>query len=415
MNGRWWTFVALSTGLWCAAAKADDCPQWRGPNRDGVSKEVGLLQQWPAKGPKLLWKARDIGSGWATPSVAKGQVFVIGSPDGKSEHVIALDEKDGSKIWSKKIGGIGVNKGAQYPGPRSTPTVDADKLYALSSDGDLACLDTGKGDIIWSKNLRKDFGGVMGSWAYAESPLVDGDAVICSPGGAKATMLALNKVDGKVIWRSAVPGGDPAAYASAVVGEVDGMRQYIQFLGKGLVGVEAKTGKFLWRYTETSNGISNIPTPVFYKDEVLSTAQKKGAGLVKLTVNGDKVTAKQVYFNARLQVHIGGVVVVDDYIYGANDQKLMCLEFQTGKIKWEDRSVGKGSLCYADGCLYVRGQDGGAVALVEATPAGYKEKGRFTPPGSSSKEVWPYPIVANGCLYLRDQANLYCYDVKTPK
>jgi outer membrane protein assembly factor BamB len=416
MKQRPLLICAVFLACWVLPARADDWPQWRGPNRDGVSKETGLLQEWPKGGPKLVWKATGLGSGWSTPSIARGQVYLIGSPDGNSEHVIALDEKDGTKkLWSRKIGAVGPNKGQQYPGPRSTPTVDGDRVYALGSDGDLVCLDAAKGEIVWKKNLRTDFGGQPGNWAYAESPLVDGDVVVACPGGKKATMVALNKTDGKMVWQCAVPGGDAAAYASVVIGEVDGIRQYIQFLGKGVVGVEAKSGRFLWRYDKTSNGISNIPTPVFHDGEVLSTAQKTGAGLVKLTAAGDKVTATQVYFNSKLQTHIGGVVVVNDYIYGANEQALLCLDFQTGKEKWQDRSVGKGSLCYADGCLYVRGQNGGAVALVEANPAAYKEKGRFTPPGGGGKNVWAYPVVANGCLYLRDQGILYCYDVKAAK
>jgi outer membrane protein assembly factor BamB len=414
--------------LLCAAAGllaatgviwADDSPQWRGPRRDGVSKETGLLKEWPKDGPKLRWQTNDLGWGYSTPSVAKGRIYVIGSPEekpGKTEHVIALNESDGKSIWSTKIGNVGPNTKTPYLGPRSTPTVDGNRLYALGSDGDLACLDIAKGQIIWHKNLRTDFDGIMGHWAYSESPLIDGDLVVCSPGGKKATLVALNKTDGKVVWECAIPEGDPAGYASVIVCDVGGIRQYVQFMQKGVVGVEAKTGKFLWRYTNTSdNSLNmNIPTPVFHDSHILTATMVKGAGLIKLARDGDKMTVDEVYFNKKLQNHHGGLVLVGDHIYGTNSGALVCMDFKTGKEMWTDRCVGKGSLCYADGCLYVRAESGGAVALVAANATSYQEKGRFTPPGSSSNNVWPHPVVANGCLYLRDQDKLFCYDVKAP-
>ena len=397
-------------GVCVASATANDWPQWRGPNRDGVSKETGLLQQWPEGGPKLAWKATDLGNGYSTPSVAKGQIYLVGTPDGKTEQLIALSESDGKKLWSTDIGGVGPNRGPQYPGPRSTPTVDGDRVYVLSSDGDLVCAGTSDGKIVWQKNLRKEFEGKPGNWAYAESVLVDGDVVVCSPGGDKATIVALNKTDGSVVWQCAVPGGDPAGYASIVIGDVGGVRQYIQFLGKGLVGIDAKSGKFLWRYDKTSNGSMNAPTPIFSNSSVFSASTRKGAGLAKLAAEGDKITPTEVYSLAKLQNHHGGLVLVGDNIYGTASA-LMCVDFATGKVQWEDRSVGKGSIAAADGRLYVRGETG-PVALVDASPAAYKELGRFTPEGSSSKNCWPHPVIANGHLLLRDQGTLNSYDVK---
>jgi outer membrane protein assembly factor BamB len=398
-------------GLCVVSAMAEDWPQWRGPNRDGVSKETGLLKEWPEGGPKLAWKATDLGKGYSTPSVAKGQVYVVGTPDGKVEQLIALSESDGKKLWSADIGGVGPNKGPQYPGPRSTPTIDGDRAYVLSSDGDLACVGTADGKIVWTKNLRKDFDGKPGNWAYAESVLVDGENVVCSPGGDKSTVVALNKNDGSVVWQCAVPGGDPAGFASIVIGEVGGIRQYIQFLGKGLVGIEAKSGKFLWRYDNTSQGSMNAVTPIFSNSSVFSVATRKGAGLAKLAADGDKITPTEVYFLAKLQTHHGGLVLVGDSVYGTSSAALMCVDFASGKVQWEDRSVGKGSISAADGRLYVRSENG-PVALVEASPTAYKELGRFTPEGSSPKTSWPHPVIANGHLLLRDQGTLNCYDVK---
>jgi outer membrane protein assembly factor BamB len=393
---------------------ATDWPQWRGPQRSGISQETGLLKEWPAGGPKLLWQVKEFGNGYSTPAVVGNRLYVLANKGMDDEFVLALDVDQGEQIWMTRIGKVGPNQGPQYPAARSTTTVDGALLYALGSDGDLACLEAATGKVRWQKNLRTDFGGKPGAWAYAESPLVDGEALVCTPGGSEATIVALNKQTGETIWKSAVPGGDPAGFASAVVGEAGGIRQYIQFLGKGVVGVEAKTGRLLWRYDKTSNGGYNIPTPIFRDGEVLTTASKTGTGLTKLTVEGDKVTATEVYMNPKLQNHIGGLVLVGDYYYGTTNQALLCLELKTGAIQWEDRSVGKGSLCYADGRLYVHGENGD-VALVEATPEAYHEKGRFTPPDKPNRgnaKAWAYPIIANGRLYIRDADFIWCFDIK---
>jgi outer membrane protein assembly factor BamB len=228
---------------------AADWPQWRGPNRDGLSQEKGLLQAWPQEGPKLVWKATDIGSGYSTPSVVGDRLYVLANDGLENEFVAAISASDGKRIWRTRLGNVGQpSQMPNFPAARSTPTVEGAVLYALGSDGDLACLDADSGTIRWRKHLRSDFGGKPGTWAYAESPLIDGDTLVATPGGSEATLIALNKKTGEVIWKSPVPGGDAAAYASALAVEVGGIRQYVQLLHKGLVGVEAKTGKFLWRF-----------------------------------------------------------------------------------------------------------------------------------------------------------------------
>jgi outer membrane protein assembly factor BamB len=300
---------------------------------------------------------------------------------------------------------------------RSTPTLDGDVLYALSSDGDLACVELSTGKIVWKKNLRADFGGTPGRWAYAESPLIDGDVLVVTPGGSEATIVALNKKNGELIWKSAVPGGDVAAYASAVTTEAAGRKQYVQFLDKGVVGVDAKTGEFLWRYDRTSSGPANIASPVAHGGYVYSTnARRFGGGLVQLHATADGVTAEEVYFERSVPNTLGGQILLDGYLYGTNPEGAVCAEFVTGKILWQDNSVGPGALVYADGHLYIDGEDG-AVALVEATPEAYREKGRFTPPSppehpNGDREMaWAYPVVANGRLYLRDQGTMWAYEV----
>jgi outer membrane protein assembly factor BamB len=334
------------------------------------------------------------------------------------EYVQALSTADAKQIWRTRVGKVGPNKGPQYPGARSTPTVDGELLYALGSDGDLACLETGTGKLRWTKNLQADFGGKPGNWAYAESPLVDGDVVVCTPGGSDATLVALDKKTGEVAWKSPVPEGDPAAYASIIIVNAGGVKQYVQFLGKGLVGVDAKTGKFLWRYDRTAQGsAANIPTPVANGEFIYSSAGRSGGGLVKLVANGDKITAEQVFFEPKLPTSIGGSVRVGDYLYGTNSGGLMCVEFATGQVKWQERGVGAGSVCAADGRLYVHGEKDD-MALVEITPEGYREKGKFTLPDQPDRgksQAWPYPVIANGKLYLRDLGTLWCYDVRDPQ
>jgi outer membrane protein assembly factor BamB len=403
---------------------AADWPGWRGQDRNGVSSETGLLKEWSRDGPKQVWKATKLGGGYSTPAVANGRLYLLGTRD-RREQVFALDAKDGKEIWATEVGAIARDGPPSYPGPRSTPTVDGDRLYALGSDGDLLCLSTA-GKVNWRKNLTRDFDGARGRWAYAESPLIDGDVLVCTPGGTDATLVALNKKTGAVLWKASVPLGaapkgrgskpNDAAYASAIVAEVGGIKQYVQFLGGCVVGVSARDGKLLWRYNGIS-GITNCATPIFHDGCVFVSATGRGpsptngSALVKLTAGKDGVTAKEVYHISDLANHHGGVVRVGGSLYGTNNTSLLCIDFKTGETKWQDRSVGKGSVTAADGHLYVRGERG-AVALVEATPAGHKEKGRFDQPDRSNRPAWPHPVISGGRLYLRDQDVLLCYNVK---
>jgi outer membrane protein assembly factor BamB len=394
---------------------ADDWPQWRGPERNGISKETGLLKEWPKEGPKLVWQVKDIGSGYSTPSVVGSRLYLVSNEGMEKEFVQALEASDGKRAWSTPIGKVGRNEGPQYPGARSTPTIDGDSMYALGSDGDLVCLETATGKIRWNKNLRGDFGGKPGKWAYAESPLIDGDVLVCTPGGSDATLVALNKKTGEVVWKSVVPGGDQAGYASIIKTEVNGTQQYVQFVEKGLVGVNAKDGKFLWRYDRTAQGSpANIPTPLADDGYIYSGAGRSGGGLIKLKPKDGGFEVEEVAFTPKLPTAIGGAIKIGDHFYGTTGQALLCAEFKTGKLKWEERSVAPGSLCFADQRLYVHGENGD-VALVEATPEGYREKGRFTPPGQPERartKAWSYPVVANGRLYVHDLGTLWAYDVK---
>ena len=398
-----------------------DWPQWRGPQRDGASPETGLLKQWPAGGPKLLWQVNDIGDGYSTPVVVGSRIYVMSNRGMENEFVQALSTKDGQVIWTTRVGNVGLpNQEPPYAKARSTPTVDGNFIYALGSDGDLACLELKSGKLRWSKNIRTEFGGQPGTWAYAESPLVDGDAVVVTPGGPQATMLALNKKTGALIWKSAIPGGDVAGYASAIVVQAAGRRQYVQLLSKGIVGVDAKTGQFLWRNSEAAKGPAQYFTPIARGDLVYGGALGVGGTVVRLKADGNGVTAESVYFNRGLPNGIGGAVIVGDHIYGSEaGQKLVAAEFTTGKLKWQAETISWASIAAADGMLYLHGINGD-LALVEATPEGYREKGRFTPPAQPAKKkvgqfpemAFAYPVIANGTLYIRDLGTMWAWDIK---
>lgn len=389
-------------------APSFDWPQWQGQDRTAVSKETGLLQEWPKSGPPQLWKAENLGGGFSTPSVAQGRVFGMGFR-GDDEVVWALDEKTGEEIWSVKIADAN-RKPGYSEGPRCTPTVDDDRLYVLGLNADLVCLKTKDGTEVWRKNLRKDFDGQVGHWGYSESPLIDGDKVLCTPGGKTATLAALNKHTGETIWKGVVPRGDQAHYSSIIAVDFAGQREYIQFLGGGVVGLSGD-GTYLWRYDHPHNGTANCSTPLYRDGQVFAASSYGvGGGLVRLSRDGDKVKAEEIYFTKKMKNHHGGMVLIGDYLYGSDEGQLTCLEFKTGEVQWAERKAGKGSIAYADDRLYYR-NEGGPMILVEANPKKYVEHGRFTPP-KTGKPAWPHPVIANGKLLIRDQQYLYCYDVK---
>ncbi len=464
MRPRLFVFSFLSAvAAFAVVAGAGDWPQWRGPDRTGISKETGLLKAWPEGGPKLVWKTGGLGGGYSTPAVAGGKIYVLGAktqPEPKGggkggfgkgggkgggfgkggpsypEAIICLDAKDGKALWATEIGKTYSQLG--YEAPRSTPTVEGGRAYAISSNGVLGCVDAASGKLIWKKDF-KEVDGSCGLWAYAESPLIDGDHVICTPGGESATLLCLEKKTGKEVWRASTKGlkAKPreggfggkgggkggfgkggfgkggygtAGYASAMPADLGGTRQYVQYISGGVVSVDARTGKLLWHYDDVGGGQS-ILTPIIHDGSVFVSQTKVGSGRAKVSGSGEKFTAEQAYFVSEVKNHHGGMVLVDGYVYGTSDYMLVCLDFQTGKVKWQNRSVGKGSVVYADGHLIVRGENGN-VALVEATPAGYKEKGRFSPPERSGAPAWQHPVVADGKLYLRDWDKLFVYDIK---
>jgi outer membrane protein assembly factor BamB len=397
--------------------KKTDWPSWRGPNRDGISTETGLLDAWPAEGPELLWRIDNaLGGGYSSVAIADGKIFTIGKRRGDAE-LIALNLADGKELWAARVGG---------GDPNCTPTVEEGRVYALGSEGDLVCCDAETGDEVWRKNFSKDFGGqMMSSWGHSESPLVDGDLLICTPGAKDAILAALDKKTGQVKWKTAMPqnagnqGSDGAAYSSVVISNAGGVKQYVQLTGRGVISADAKTGKLLWGYNKIANGTANIPTPIIDGNTVFcSTGYGTGAALLQISKNRNQVQAKEVYFLRAddFQNHHGGMILRDGFIYcghGHNNGFPVCINMKTGKQAWNGgRGPGSGSaaVVYADGHLYFR-YENGVMALIEANPRAYKLKGQFKL-ASTNGNSWPHPVIHEGKLYLRDQGTLLCYNIK---
>jgi outer membrane protein assembly factor BamB len=400
--------------LLAGAAAAADWPQWRGPDRTDISKETGLLKEWPKDGPKLLWTYRDAGVGFSGMAVVGDRLYSMGAWDGK-EHVFAVDLTTQKQLWSVEVGKMYTE--GHGDGPRCTPTVDCDLVYALGGEGNLVCVKAGGGEKVWSKDLVKDLGGSRPGWGYTESPLVDDNRLIVTPGGKKGTLAALDKKTGEVLWRS-TEFTDGAQYSSVIVAEIGGVRQYVQLTGASVAGVSPRDGKLLWR-ADRSGRTATIPTPVV-KDNYVFVTSGYGVGCNLFKVSGDADTgfkAAQVYASKTMVNHHGGVLLVGDHLYGFSDGPgWVCQELATGKEVWSKNGVGKGSVTCADGMLYCYGERNGDVALVEATPAGYKEHGRFSIPekakvSGNRGSIWTHPTVANGKLYLRDHSLIFCYDV----
>ena len=390
-----------------AQSSSVDWPQWRGPDRNGISKETGLLSQWPRSGPPVAWSAAMLGAGYGSISVQGDRVYVQGMRNRQSV-VSTLNRADGKLVWVRILGPAGDND--RGPGPRSTPTIDGDRVYALSETGDLACLRVADGSVIWQRNILKDFRGSNPYWLLSESPLIDGNLVIVTPGGRGAGVVALDKMSGMTVWTSKDL-SDGAGYASPIVADVGGVRTIMTFTADAGVGVRASDGKLMWRNSTAANGTANIATPVYSDGKVFFTSSYgAGAALLGLRASGREVRAQEIYSTRDMKNHHGGVVLVNGYIYGFNDSILTCLEFASGKMVWRDRSVGKGAVTYADGHLYILSEDN-IVGLVEATPAGYREKGRSTI-ADQGLPSWAHPVVSGGRLYIRNQGTLTGYDVR---
>ena len=403
-----WAITAMSVLSLSAVVSnrtLDDWPQWRGVNRDGKSVEHGLLKAWPQGGPKLAWRISGAGEGYSSFSVAGGKVYTLGAR-GNTEYVMAFDEATGKKVWDVAHGNRFSND--RGDGPRATPTIDGAQLYAYGASGDLAAMDAATGKVLWKINVLKQFRGSNITWGLSESPLVLRDRVIVNAGGPGASIVALNKKDGSVLWRSQ---GDQAGYSSGILHEVGGIPQGIFFTAERALAIDTRDGRLLWSYARVSNRTANIATPIARGNRVfLSSDYGTGAALLELTPNGNSVAAKEVYFTNDMRNHHASSVLIGDHLYGFSSNILTAMKFDTGEVAWRDRSVGKGSVIFADDRLYLFSETG-VVGLAEANPAGYREHGRFQLQ-TGALPTWSHPVVANGKLFLRDQDAIYAYDVR---
>jgi outer membrane protein assembly factor BamB len=406
------TVFCIALGLLPATVRSADWPQWRGPDRTDVSAETGLLKSWPEKGPKRLWSFDKAGNGYSGFSVVGGRLYTMGTRDAK-EVVLALDVEKGTEVWASPIGPALENDWGD--GPRGTPTADGDFIYALSGAGNVVCLKAAKGEKVWEKDLVKDLGGKVPHWGYAESVLVDGSKVICTPGGKKGALAALDKKTGEVVWRS-TEFTDGAQYSSLIAADLNGTRQYVQLTMESIAGVAAEDGKLLWK-TRWPGSTAVIPTPIVHNGHVYVTSgYGVGCKLVKIEAGNQ---ATEVYANKVMKNHHGGVVRVGDHLYGHSDGAgWVCQDWKTGEMVWSQKeAVGKGAVTCADGMLYLLDERNGTVALVEPSPKGWSEKSRFQlEPQSKIRSrrgaIWTHPVVANGRLYLRDQDLIHCHEVK---
>ena len=416
-------FLGLSFG-WCAGAanieSTKDWPQFNGPRRDNISHESGLLKEWPKEGPPLAWKIAGVGEGYSSVSISNGKIFTAGD-EGASSYVFALNETDGKQLWKSKLGEPG--GGGGYAGPRGTPTVDGDLVYMIGQFGDLVCYQTTDGKEIWRTNVNKNLGGAMMSgWGNAESVVIEGDKLLCTPGGKNGTLAALDKKTGKPIWRT-TDFTDSAAYMAPVVAEIDGVRQAVVLTAKSVAGVAVADGKLLWRH-DRPGATAVIPTPVI-KDHLVYVTSGYGVGcdLFKISSNDGHFNVEKVYSNKGMINHHGGVILLGDSVYGYTDSPdrnrrdergWTCQDLLTGEAKWLDKNLlGKGSISYADDRFYLRDESkGGTIVLLDAGPDHHAEKGRFEQPQRTGKKAWAHLVIANGKLYVRDQDTLLCYDIR---
>lgn len=401
-------FLTLSISV-----AAQDYPTFRGANRDGHSPDTGLLRQWPSGGPKLAWKTSGLGAGYSGVAASGGKLYTLADL-GPDCTLVCLNAADGKIVWTTKFGKTYVFDGKPTWGNnRATPTTDGKIVIGLNAHGELLCADATTGKELWKKDLKRDFGGRVGKWDYSESPTIDGDSVVCVPGGSQGAVLALKKTDGSQAWRS-TEFTDSAEYASLVPAEIGGVRQYVILTQNSLAGIAARDGKLLWKAAREGK-TAVIPTPIV-KGDLIFTCSGYGVGesAFRVTGSGSSFKAAEVYNGRKMINHHGGVILVGDHLYGISDgDMLRCLEMKSGSVVWEQRCP-KGSLGFADGLLIARSENNRRpeVILVEASPSGYKELGRFDQPEPSTFPKWPHPTISGGKLYLRDWDKLFAYDVK---
>jgi outer membrane protein assembly factor BamB len=413
--------VALLLLVAVATLTADDkdWPTFRGADRTNVAPDTGLLEQWPEDGPELAWEAAGAGRGYASVAISGGRLYTLGdgvsTAEDEDEYLTCFDRATGKQLWKSKTGAAYKLRQASWESSRSTPTVDGDRVYVLSPQGKLVCVNT-DGVEQWQVDLTTTFNGKKAEmWGYSESVLIDGDNVICTPGGSENTMVALNKKTGKQVWSTSRPNDRGAGHASIVISEIGPTRVYVQTTGSGAMGVRATDGKLLWTY-DIDKTTAVIPTPIVRDDLVFfSAGYGRGGALLRQSADGDGVKVEEIYpLNPKLGNKHGGIVLVGDYLYGDSDDRgtPFCAELMTGEVKWKSRGSGKNSasVVAADEHVYIRYADG-TMTLVKADPESFQEVSHFKVPGSGDRPSWAHPVICEGRLYLREGDKILCYKI----
>lgn len=417
------SLLATLTLIFCVdvSAQSDSKSNWatfRGPDRTGVAPDTGLMTQWPAEGPKLLWTTEGAGQGYASVSIADGKMYTLGdhlSGDDDNEYLTCFDQSTGEFVWKFQTGDPWTKGKTSWQSSRSTPTVDADRVYVITPSGTLWCVSTG-GKENWKVDLTKKFGGKKAEmWGYSESVLIDGDNLICTPGGSKNTMVALDKMTGEKVWSCSRKGDRGAGHASIVISQAGDTKVYVQTTGSGALGVRASDGELMWTY-EIDKTTAVIPTPIVRDDLVFFSAGYGRGGALLRQIPGEKVTVEEVYgLNPKLNNKHGGIVLIGDYLYGDTNDKgtPFCADLMTGEIKWKSRGSGKKSACVtaADDHLFFLYANA-TMTLVKADPSSFQEVGSFKVPGDTDRPSWAHPVIADGKLYLRQGSNIHCYALK---
>jgi outer membrane protein assembly factor BamB len=418
-NGiKFWNYflclIILLSIISMTSVMADDWHQWRGTNRNGISKETGLLKSWPEGGPKLLWSNKEVGEGFSSMSISRGSLYITGIVD-KQETLFAFD-LDGKLKWKTAYG---PNWKGSFPVARTTPTVDGTNLYVISGMGNAVCLDANSGKIKWSVQTVEKFKGEYHNWGIAESPLVVDDKVICTPGGTNASMVALNKLTGETLWQTETF-SEQHNYCSPILIEREAKKIIATQLQETFVGVDANTGKVLWQ-DKYSNFLDeptdiNIVTPIYQNGYIYVTSgYNDGGAMYELSKDGANI--KRVWNDSTLDVHHGGVVLIDGFIYGSNwennrNGNWVCLDWKTGKVMYETKWINKGSIIAAEGMLYCYEEKEGNLALLKASPKGFDIISSFKIEKGSGQH-WAHPVISDGRLYLRHGEALMVYDIKS--
>ena len=399
------TLLALAVNAYCG-----NCPRFRGPNGDGQFDETGLLKKWPDGGPKLAWSVDGLGKGYSSAAIADGTIYVTGMDDKQQGYLFAFN-LDGTPKWKTVYGEELPQKGPAVAGTRGTPTIDKDRIFVMTGFGKLITLETTKGQAVRSVDLPEIFGAEQARFGFAECVLVDGEKVICTPGGPNASLVALNRDTGEVIWKTKDLSQQSACCSARIINHA-GKKQIVTMLADSVVAVDPQTGDLLWQ-AEHKHRAGVQPNPPLYSNGMIYISSGMGAGGEMLEIADDGMSVISKWTDRTLDCQMQGTVLVDGYIYGAaqsGEKGLVCLELKTGKVMWNESSIKQGIVICADGMLYIYDGEGN-VHLVKPNPESFEPVSKFAVT-KGTDEHWAHPAIAGGRLYIRHGDSLIAYEIR---